>query len=218
MFDVFGLYNGVFAMSDRQTGTVWTHLDGIALKGSLAGERLPIIPMIHTTWEDWVAEHPDTTVLDNDTPYRSQYSPVRIGEAGIGPEFARSLLNQDNRLPENAIVIGVTGYGKSRAYPLDALPPGTGVVNDVLGGEAIVVFHQGRTTTGLAFARMLNGVTLTFQTADGVIQDVQTGSTWNMEGVATDGPMAGSSLTFVTSFITEWYGWSAFHPSTTIHS
>ena len=43
-FDVFGLFQDVFTMTDRQTGTLWNHLDGKAIRGPLEGKRLTIIP------------------------------------------------------------------------------------------------------------------------------------------------------------------------------
>jgi len=52
MFDVAGLYNGLFVMSDRLTGSVWTHYDGTILTGPLAGTgtALTIQPMLQQRW------------------------------------------------------------------------------------------------------------------------------------------------------------------------
>ena len=203
-------------MSDRTTGTVWTHLDGTALQGELVGERLQIYPIVHTTWGTWSELHPDTTVLDNHTPFRHQYRPVVLGGASFGPMFAQTLLYEDDRLPGNEIVVGVTSDGESRAYVLDDMPSGLGAVNDELAGRPIVVFHWSEEIFGLAFSRNIAGRTLTFIESAGAIVDLETESTWTMEGLAIDGPLIGERLSFVTSFITEWYGWSAFHPSTEI--
>ena len=54
-FEVAGVYNGLFVMSDRQTGSVWTHYDGTVLTGPLAdGEpRMQIEPMVQPRWADW---------------------------------------------------------------------------------------------------------------------------------------------------------------------
>ncbi len=57
---------------------------------------------------------------------------------------------------------------------------------------------------------------LDFERRDGAVLDVQTGSRWNASGLAVEGEQAGVQLAFVTSFLTEWYGWAAFHPDTTI--
>ena len=48
-FDLFGLLDDVFTMTDRQTGSLWTHLDGKAIRGPLEGERLTILPVPQMT-------------------------------------------------------------------------------------------------------------------------------------------------------------------------
>ncbi len=47
--------------------------------------------------------------------------------------------------------------------------------------------------------------------------DTTTGTTWSLEGETLEGELEGHSLDFVTSYITEWYGWSAYNPSTDIY-
>ena len=69
-FELFGLYNGVFAMKDQQTESVWSHLEGRALRGPLAGARMELLPLVHATWDEWRRLHPDTLVLSENTPGR----------------------------------------------------------------------------------------------------------------------------------------------------
>ena len=45
-------------------------------------------------------------------------------------------------------------------------------------------------------------------------QDIQTGSTWDLQGRAITSQLEGTALEFVPSFISEWYGWSGYHPET----
>jgi hypothetical protein len=44
------------------------------------------------------------------------------------------------------------------------------------------------------------------------LRDKQTNSVWGHNGKAVSGPLAGESLDFIPSFISEWYGWSGYHP------
>ena len=74
MLDIFGLYNAVMVMSDRATGSVWSHLGGNALEGPLKGAEMDFIPILQTTWEKWRELYPDTLVLSDDTPYRRWYA------------------------------------------------------------------------------------------------------------------------------------------------
>lgn len=55
-------------MTDEETGSVWSKLDGQALDGPLKGERLTMIPSFQLFWFAWSDFYPNTTV------YRSPIS------------------------------------------------------------------------------------------------------------------------------------------------
>lgn len=211
-----GLYNGLFAMADRETGSVWSHFEGLALFGPLAGSRLEVIPMVQMRWEDWREAHPGTLVLDPDTGFQDRYRKrAAIGGAGLGPAFEATLLNRDERLAENEIVLGVVHEGEARAYPMEAFPAGPAALNDELGDQAIVVLSDRGSGQAMAFQREVGGETLVFSSEGGVIRD-EGGAVWSLDGVCQEGWCLGERLAFVTSFVTEWYGWAAYHPETTV--
>ena len=201
-------------MIDRETGIVWTHLDGIANRGPLQGERLAMLPLIHMTWEQWRRGHPDTLVLSPDTPFQSRYRSISIGmfnprEATFG----------DDRLAGNALVVGVEVKGEFRGYPTEELEKVGGVVNDTLAGQPIVVIYDAEARTGIAYLRTVNDQTLEFHNPsypEFELWNQETGSTWDRQGRAVSGALTGASLEFVPSFISEWYGWSGYHPETTL--
>jgi hypothetical protein len=218
-FEVFGLLQGVLTMIDRETETVWTHLDGKALRGILDGARLTMIPVPQMTWSEWKESHPDTLVLSPDTPFQSRYGPARIGvfnrrEAQFG----------DQRLPANALVVGVEVENIFKGYPLPELSAAGGLVNDTLSGQPLLVVYDGDAQTGLAYSRRVEGQTLEFYNAapQGAaprsleLRDRQTDSVWDLQGRAVSGPLKGVTLEFVPSFISEWYGWSGYHPETAL--
>lgn len=210
-FDVAGLYNGLFVMSDRQTGSVWTHFDGTVLTGPLAGTgvALEIEPLIHLRWGDWLEDHPDSEVLAWDERFGRFYREFEPGRPGLGPEFQRTLLSTDDRLPEAELVLGVDTGAASVAYVLGDVEKFT-VLNETIGGEPVVVVLDPESLFGIAFSRIVDGAERTFAAGDVDIVD-DTGAVWNLDG---SGP--GGRLDFVTSFVTEWYGWAAYHPDTAI--
>lgn len=204
-------------MADRQTGSVWTHFDGSILNGPLAGEglSLELQPIVHTTWAEWQAAHPETTVLDWYPEYSARYRSIEPGRSGLGPQFQATILNWDDRLPQNELVLGANLGSEYRAYVIADFEAGLQVLEDELGGTPIVVFLNPESNFGLAFKPDLDGEPLDLTVEGGQITD-SGGSTWDISGKATSGPHTGSQLEFVTSFVTEWYGWAAYHPQTSI--
>lgn len=61
-----------------------------------------------------------------------------------------------------------------------------------------------------------DGETLTFTRNDGGFTDTETGSTWNILGEATDGPLAGQTLRAVPFIDTFWFTWATFQPDTRV--
>jgi hypothetical protein len=54
-------------MYDRQTGTLWNQLTAEPVLGELVDEEveLTILPVVLTSWQEWLAQHPQTLVLDH---------------------------------------------------------------------------------------------------------------------------------------------------------
>ena len=215
-FETIGLLDGVFRMRDRETGTIWTHLDGKAIAGPLEGQRLNMIPIPQTTWGQWKADYPETLVLSPDTPFQDRYvRPVRIGV--FNPNEA---VYGDDRLPSNALIVGIEVEGVFKGYPLDELESAGGVVNDTVAGRPVVVLYDSDAQTGVAYLREIDGQTLEFYNVgkDGYeVRDRQTESLWDVHGRTVEGDYGEARLEFVPSFISEWYGWSAYHPETQLY-
>ncbi len=215
-FETFGLSQAVMSMRDRETGSIWTQLDGKSTDGALQGERLKMMPMPQMTWGDWKSSHPDTLVLSPNTPFSDRYRAVNIGTFNPG-----EAIYGDNRLDANALVVGVEVGGEFKGYPTAELAWTGGLVNDILAGQPILVVYDDASQTGLAYSTLVEGSPLEFDIAENgsfSVTDRQTGSTWDAQGRATAGELSGHALEFVPSFISEWYGWSAYHPDTDLYA
>jgi hypothetical protein len=202
-------------MWDDRTGSVWSHLDGRAIGGELAGEALEVLPLQTTTWGAWVTDHADTTVIDIDTGFEYRER-VSLAGGGLGRTFADSLDGIDDRLPLNDLVLGVLVGQQATAFRIEAIRDEVPLAAEV-AGVPLVILADAVGEPSLAYHRALtDGRVLDFERSDGEIRDRQTGSRWTSSGLATEGGLAGVQLTFVTSFLSEWYGWAAFHPGTSI--
>ena len=201
-------------MFDRETGSIWHHFNGKAKSGYYEGERLKFLPVQMMTWEQWVALYPDTVVLSDQTGYEHNYRPITPGAiAGYTNSFT------DARLPANALVLGVQSSSGVKAYPQQLVAEAGGVVNDAIGTQNLVVFFD-ESGSGLAYSSEVDGVVLEFSPHDSVQgwwTDSTTSSTWNSSGLAILGELAGKRLTWITSFVTQWYGWAEYHSDTLIY-
>ena len=228
-------------MYDRETKSIWLQAEGRAVRGPLSGTHLKMAPMLDTTWANWRRLHPRTMVMSPDNPFRANYEPNgTVVERGFqffpSKYFNRTLTRIDTRLPTFQMVLGVklhccqpaNGAVKSadsaiyRAYPISELRKTRGVVNDNLASGSIAIFFDHKSETAVAVSRELEGFSLTFETrrrARGgtVIYDSETESQWTVEGRCIEGPLQGSELQRVDSYMSAWYGWAAYFPQTTIY-
>ena len=203
-------------MADRQTNSIWSHLDGAAIEGPLTGTEMDFIPLIHTTWEEWQTLHPETTVISYDTEYQAQYRSVTLGMPN--GRFARELQSVDDRLQSEALVLGVMVDDAFVAYPVTELEQTSGVLNEDVAGVPIVVFYDAGNNAAIAFSRLVDGREAQFELVPGdsfLARDSVSDTLWDFEGRSVSGD---GSLEFVTSYLSEWYGWSAYHPATTIYA
>ena len=135
----------------------------------------------------------------------------------VTERFGGLLEHRDRRLPHYELVLGVAAGGAARCYPLAALDAAARALNDRLGDTDIAVFYRPNTWMAGAYDRRLEGRALSFRTEGGAIVDAETGSRWEVSGVAVAGPLKGRQLKYVNSGVEEFHIWAAFHPGTSIH-
>lgn len=63
-----GDVSGGGVVEDLTTITRWDMVSGKAVGGNLAGMELVPIPLARTSWAEWFAAHPDTTVFSFGNP------------------------------------------------------------------------------------------------------------------------------------------------------
>jgi hypothetical protein len=225
------LRNSDLIMYDRTTDSLWQQFTGEGIVGDLAGERLTFLPSSVVSFSDFSAAFPEGTVLSNDTGFGLRYDlSSYAGYDTSGQDPFLFFGDIDPRLPTMERVVSISLDNVDVAYPVTLLSE-LGVINDTQDGQDLVVFHTFGTgsaffnpitqdwddvgATGV-FDPNLNGEKLTFEVTGGTIVDEQTGSSWNILGQATDGPLAGESLTPIVHGDHFWFSWAAFKPDTVI--
>ena len=155
------LYRSNKLMYDRQTRTLWEQYTGVPVWGELAGSgiELALLPVTHTTYGEWLAEHPETKVLDIDTGFRRDYgSGVAYNEYFASPQLMFPAPRQDERLKLKEVVFAVRLDGALTAYPVKLLNE-RGFVTDSIAGKGIVVLATADGSGGRAYLAGANTFT-----------------------------------------------------------
>jgi len=223
--------NNGFLMWDDYTQSWWQQFTGEAIMGAYMGTRLEVLPSKIVTWSAYTKWHTMGRVLVADKNQgQLAYSPEKIawfGSIDPAPYIDKPL---DKRLPPKERVLATILEGSAVAYPFSLLTA-SGVINDVIGDQAVAAFWQSAhlekdnaiepsQDTGMAvlFYRVVNGQTLTFvQQADTII-DTETGSTWTIFGEAVKGPLKNTRLEQVSGSAYYWFAWINSYPETRLYS
>jgi len=221
-------------MYDRQTETWWQQASGKGIVGEQMGTQLEFLPAQIVSLDQFETDHPEGTVLSRETGFRRSYG--RNPYPGYDRADESPFLffgTSDGRIApkERVATVGTGTEAIAFAYPELS---DVGVATETVDGEPIVVFWAPGTrsalgdssindsedvgTTGV-YSPIVEGRELSF-VRDGdrsaPITDVETGSTWSISGVATDGELAGTQLERIVSADHLWFSWAAFNPDTRI--
>ena len=219
-------------MYDRETGALWNQLTGEPVLGDLAAYdlRLALLPLVLTSWSDWLAQHPDTQVLSLDTGYErpyelgAAYGDYFSYEATMFPVWQRS-----DDLPAKSRVYALYLDGVPKAYSLDRLVEDQ-VVNDTLGETPIVLVAQRETVEVEGYNQRAGvvaydsgGEVRVFDRGEhsfspgqqpGTLLD-EHGKSWQVSEEKLVGP-DGETAARVSGHLAYWFGWFAFFPNTLI--
>lgn len=211
-FGVMGMENGAMILYDRQTRSRWNQLFGKATSGDMQGQRLEKVPSTVTTWKQWLARHPETTVyINRRVPYQPQFTSATIRELARKPASAT--------LGATDLVLALEGHVKAKAYPLSRLAEAR-VVNDLFENVPIVVVITDDLATAKIYDRRVDDRALTFGRGwlSGALTDDQTGTEWDpLTGKALGGNLAGKALKPIPATYVLWYAWKGYRPDTAIH-
>jgi uncharacterized protein DUF3179 len=143
VFGVSGkLYQSNLVLYDANTQSLWSQLDGRALAGPMAGQKLSAIPSTVTTWEAWRKKHPETDVLSLNTGYARDYGIDPYWGYEHGAELASPVTHLDERLDPHEIVLGISAGGQDEAFPLSKLAGAPMPLRIQLGGADLTINYD----------------------------------------------------------------------------
>ena len=214
------------------SGTLWPQMGASSSCGPLDGRTLARIPHQIMTWGAWFSIHLNTFAVSSGTGHDFLYTLYPYGDyrAPDNPELRYPISGPlDPRRPPKERVLGVPAGTGGVAFSLPLLAQlarddqqGQQAVwvwaaSAEAGGEPVVAFWNSIVGGAMAYRAIANGQPLTFEVVDGQRRDVETGSTWNFDGVAVDGPLQGAALSPIGDAYTAfWFAWAEFQPDTDV--
>jgi len=141
-------FNAMF--EDRTTGSWWRQANGEAIAGPLTGKELAEVPSWQVTLKQWLALHPNSSIMQPDSVLRDRYTKDFDYETG---RSRKTLTGTDTASwKDKSWVVGLTIDGQSKAYDWNRLKRER-VVNDVVAGTPVVIAIASDTASFFAFER-----------------------------------------------------------------
>ena len=198
------LYRSNKLMYDRTTDTLWNQFTGQPAWGPLAGQgiRLTAIASTYTTWGEWLAANPETSVLDINTGFPFDYSPgAAYASYNNSPDLIFQVPVTDDRLAQKDEVFVVTEGDALIAFPVTTLAEES-IVNETLGPRPIVAIATPDGMGGRAFERG-DREFVAADLAAAVVTD-DTGQTWTISESALRSA-GGESLARINGSNAFWF-------------
>jgi len=214
-FRLAGINNQNFLMRDRESGSWWQQVSGLAIAGPMRGKALELALYDELSFALWKLESPQGQVLAQVAKDASHY------ESNWEPEVQKlpTVIDFPNSgLDSRDVVLGIEHNGASRAYPLPTVLV-RAPIQDRLGGTPIVLLAGPDGKSVRAFVSELDGAELElFHKNDSAwaLIDSSSGSEWNFKGCAISGPSTGKCLSPLPLLKDYWFDWRNYHPSTSI--
>ncbi|MEN9685272.1 MAG: hypothetical protein RLZZ28_1058 [Bacteroidota bacterium] len=204
-------YNAMF--EDATTKSWWLQATGEAVTGKLKGQKLIEIPSAQMRLGEWLALYPESSVLQPDSNFKKQYADLKGFDEGTikGKLERRDSLSWKLK----SWVIGIDLKTQSKAYDWNGLVQQS-MITDSLAGIPVLLTIEPNAKTFYVLNRKLNGQVLQFIATKekGLMEDVQTHSSWKMNGICIGGPQKGRYLDRMQAYQEFWHSWKHFHPKT----
>jgi hypothetical protein len=226
------VYTSNLVMYDRQSESWWLQFTGESVVGDYSGDSLKLLPSQIVSFKHFKDAHPLGEVLSNKTGFNKKYgiNPYAQYDSRVVPIAWFYRKPFDNRLPVMERVLGVVDGDNVLAFPFSYLSTKPIVQTKVGGLDVLVISKSGMASAvdarsireskdilaAAAYSRHVQGQLLDFELKNNSIVDLQTGSTWNMFGVAVEGALDGAKLEKLDRGVYFSFVWLDFYPQSKI--
>ncbi|MBN2224238.1 MAG: DUF3179 domain-containing protein [Deltaproteobacteria bacterium] len=216
-FKIAGTYNGMVLIGDRETGSWWDHITGECVDGKLAGKRLPVSPLLHSTAASALGSHPNARIAvgRQSVPERIMSVSLDWMRRSLGRfllPLARSTMgDEDGRLPRWEIGLGVWSDTGSVYYPRDIIKKKGRLLTDEFEGRQLLVYLD--PGSNVPAAVFIKGGSARWEEDAIVLSDgkvVRDGALWDNAGnqLFTHRPM---------QLVSRWFGFALTFPGCRVY-
>lgn len=194
-FELLGAIHFNSTYRDVETGSLWYQANGRAVAGPLAGERLAELRVDMMPLGRWLELHPDSLVLQPDPAASDGYT-----------MYGFDTLDERRSDPERPEgwqwVVGIEHGEVARAYRWSYLAENR-LVEDTVGDLPVAVHLSADLVSHRVWDRRLDDrvLDLELDPENDRLLDRASGSSFGFDGTASEGELAGRSLTPVASTV-----------------
>ncbi|MBZ5859283.1 DUF3179 domain-containing (seleno)protein [Flavihumibacter profundi] len=205
-------FNAMF--EDARTKSWWRQATGEAVEGPLKGNSLVEIPSQQMRLSAWLRMYPNSMVMQPDKDFIEEYGNMVNYETGLG----KSELTRRDSLSwkEKSWILGIRSATAAKAYDWNELVKKRMITDSIQDLPVLLVLEKDSVTFH-GWDRTVHGKAMDFKWS-GIpdqMTDLQTNSTWNMDGWCIDGALKGAFLNRIPVYQEFWHSWRTFHPKTT---
>lgn len=203
------LYRSNKLMYDRQTRSLWSSLEGVPVTGKLvsSGLKLNRLPIVTTTWEAWLKDHPQTRVLSLETGLNRDYGEgVAYRDYFATDDLMFPVSFQDSRIRNKEEILAVLLNDEPVAFSTRFLKKNP-MHLDTVGKQSIVIL-----TDRAGANRVYDASGVSFSTWDQHSRLVDNqGQLWRVKEEQLASP-DGSKRLRLPAHRAFWFGWHAQFP------
>lgn len=203
-FRLVGMDHFNAMLEDAGTKSWWQQATGVAVAGSLKGQRLPEVLSTQTTLAQWLQLYPQSLIMQADSNFISSYDTTMKYETGK----SRSKLTGTDSLSWNkkSWVVGVKTTNGIKAYDWNELKQKR-MITDVINTTPVLLVLARDSSSFFAFERPANTTSLSLQ--NDTIYINQRKFQLNGKGIDT-----AFSLKPLPAYQEFWHSWKQFQPAT----
>lgn len=214
------LYEGNAILIDRNSGSLWLQMLGMAFDGPLRARGLPTLPVFWTTWSAAKKVFPHAPVLavpkEGTRAYaRDPYgSYLKKGNYYDNDILVYKVARKDKRFPVKTPMLGIERDGVLLAVDISYVKK-KGTVNFFLGAEPLLAVHDRILDVVRIYNRQVWDKASLFVYEQGQLIDIASRSVWNpATGIAQSGNMEKADMKQYFGIYSMWFSWYSINPET----